>query len=115
MIDTCLDCKDFVHSNVKVVGKREVVKGVFEPVTEKIPHHCTKCNDVMLAWFEKYGDIPTSKLTKECQLPCLELREHLKCLDKAIALSQKIIDKLPTVDDEHSGGLDLNTGLGIDH
>ena len=36
-------------------------------------------------------------------------------LDKAIALAQKIIDKLPTFDDEHSGGLDLNTGLGIDH
>lgn len=94
MIDTCLDCKRFIPADIKVVGKREVVKGVFEPVTKEIPHHCTKCNDVMLAWFEKYKDVPTSKLTKDDQPPCLELREHLKCLDRANSLAQEILDKL---------------------
>ena len=94
MIDTCLCCKCYVPRDTKVVGRREVVKGVLEPVTEEIPAHCTKCNDVMLAWFEKYGDVPTNKLTKDDQLPCLELHDHLKGLDKLIAMSQKILDEL---------------------
>ena len=94
MIYTCSDCKNFVHSDKKVVGRKEVIKGVFEPVIKEIPQHCTKCNDVMLDWFKKYGKIPKKNLTIDNQPPCLELKEHLKCLDKMITLSQEILDKL---------------------
>ena len=91
---TCLDCKNYVPKDSKVIGTKEVIKGVLEPISVDIPSHCTKHNDVMLAWFEKYKEVPMSQLKEEDQLSCIELREHMKCLNKAIDLTQKIIDEL---------------------
>ena len=91
MIHTCTGCKNYVHSDTKITGLKEVVPGVLEPVSKEIPAHCSVNDDVRQKWLKKYGKTPINQLTKDMELPCFAPNEYLNLLDGCIKKTEEIL------------------------
>lgn len=88
----CLTCANYRPKETKADGWVETLPGVKEIKYVEIPRHCEKCNEVMVAWFEKYGDLPSKSLPKEAELSCYETPEHFQLLDDCIEQAKKVLE-----------------------
>lgn len=88
----CLTCANYRPKETKADGWVETLPGFKEPNYVEVPRHCEKCNEVMTAWFEKYGNMTSKSLPKEAELSCYEPPEDLLLLDACIEKAKEVLE-----------------------
>ena len=92
--NSCLDCKNYKHSEKKVVGRKLVCDGMMSvPVYKDFPAHC----DEHPEYFNKWWDDNSSKTRNDedyYEPVCYEPTEFTRQLDEMIGLMNEILDNV---------------------
>ena len=89
---SCLDCKNYIPSETKVVGRKLACDGMISvPVYGNVPAHCDAHPRYFKKWWKENGSKKRDEVT---QPKCLELHEHLKTLGEMIDIANKILESL---------------------
>ena len=96
---SCLDCKNYKHSETKVVGRELVCDGMMSvPVYKDFPAHCDEHPEYFEKWWKENGN-KTTKDDDYVEPVCYEPTEFTRQLDEMIDLMNDILDNIPKKDE----------------
>ena len=97
---SCLGCKNYKHSETKVVGRELVCDGMMSvPVYKDFPAHCDEHPEYFKKWWKENAN-KTRNDDDYVEPICYEPTEFTRQIDEMINLMNDILDNIPKKDEQ---------------